>query len=67
MTPEDAQKVLSVIKDAHGYIRDMTYALGGADEDDKVLLGNLNAAAAIVQRVSASPPPPGADTSERQP
>lgn len=57
MTPEDAQKVLSVIKDAHGYIRDMTYALGGADEDDKVLLGNLNAAATIVQRVAGGEMP----------
>lgn len=66
MTPADAQKVYAVLKNAHGYIRDMTWALGGADEDDKVLLGNLNAAMTIVQRVSASPPPPGADTLEKK-
>lgn len=57
MTPEDAKKVLSVIKDAHGYIRDMTWALGGADEDDKVLLSNLDAAMKLMERVSKGETP----------
>lgn len=57
MTPADAQKVFTAIKHAHGYIRDMTWALGGADDDDKVLLSNLDAAMKIMERVAGGEAP----------